>query len=674
MNRRLYTRLAWAGIRKNSQLYLPFILTCVCVVMMYYILASLVWSELLIGTYGGRTMTMILALGRVVIAIFAVIFLFYTHSFLIRRRNREFGLYNILGMNKRDIRRILLRESLIIYALTLACGTILGFLFSKLSELLLLRITGNSVTYSLSFSMRAFGEAAALFAGIFLLILLVSVARVQLSGPLSLLKSEAVGEKPPKANYVLAILGALLLAAAYFIALSIEDPVEALTAFFFAVIMVICATYLLFVSGSVALCRVLQKNKGYYYKANHFVSTASMTYRMKRNGAGLASICILSTMVLVMLATTTTLFAGIEDNLRKMYPSDVRGSIEIFDVEDYKDEYFEACKAKLHEATGGVGVNESALRSVETYGVLGDDGTFFPQGDPEMPAVSQTAMTELVLIPLEDYNALTGQALSLSPDEALLWTARNGAATPENRLPARFAFHGFDSLRVVGSFDYPALRIPVTPEGTTCALVLADPVGYAKPVTDEEIELNYCFNFMYDIDRDAAKAAEEVPGRFDFIYELRTCIPESVDLGYTSGAFDEQRESTYALYGSLFFLGIILSIVFILAAVLIIYYKQVSEGYEDAARFGVMRKVGMTQREIRRSVNSQVLTVFFAPLALAGLHIAFAFPMIRRMLLIFGVTDLGLLIPVYAGAFVLFALFYALVYHRTAKTYMTIVQ
>ena len=278
-----------------------------------------------------------------------------------------------------------------------------------------------------------------------------------------------------------------------------------------------------------------------------------------------------------------------------------------------------------------------------------------------------------MLVPLADYNALTGQALALAPDEALAWIARIGVETRSD-LPARFAFRGADSLRVVGSFDYPALRIPVTPEGTTFALVVADPVGYTKPVTDEEIELTYRFNFMYDIDRDAAKSAEEVPGRFDFIHELRTCIPESVDLGYTSGALDEQREGTYALYGSLFFLGIILSIVFILAAVLIIYYKQVSEGFEDAARFGVMRKVGMTQREIRRSVNSQVLTVFFAPLALAGLHIAFAFPMIRRMLLIFGVTDLGLLIPVYAGAFVLFALFYALVYHRTAKTYMTIVQ
>ncbi len=680
MNGKLYLKLAWSGIRKNRQLYLPYMLTCVCVVMMYYILASLVYSEALNGTYGGRTVTATLALGRIVIAVFAVIFLFYTHSFLIRRRSREFGLYNILGMNKRDIARILLRESLMVFAMTLAGGLALGILFSKLSELLLLRIVRLPVGFTLTVSGKGISETATLFAAIFFLILLSCLLRVHLSSPLSLLKSENVGEKPPKANYVLAILGALLLGAAYFIAVRIQNPVDAITLFFFAVILVILATYLLFVSGSVTLCRVLQKNRNYYYKANHFVSTSSMAYRMKRNGAGLASICILSTMVLVMLSTTVCLFVGIEDTLKRQYPTDLSGTITIFDEEDFREDYFLACKENLNGAVLGCAKEQTALRMIETYGAYMPDGTFLSQS--EAPNTSHIfgntleTSTLLVLIPLADYNEAAGENVLLSDDEALIQVWKEGKPEPAADAPERFACSGGKELRNAGAPDMQALHLFVETTGGTVIAVMNDPAAYMHDLAENYDYVYYRFYFAVDL-TDEGKAfydaADGEETRFGFVGRLRDNIPQDVDLGYTSVSRSEMRASLYALYGGLFFLGIMLSFIFLIAAVLIIYYKQVCEGFEDAARFDVMRKVGMTRREIRRAIDSQVLTVFFAPLVMAGLHIAFAFPMIRHILMLFDVTDLALLVPVYIGSFVLFALFYALIYRRTAKTYLSIV-
>lgn len=328
----LYPRLAVNGIKKNRRIYLPYILTCAGMIMMYYITSFLSVSTFVREMKGGDTMQILIYMGCGVMVVFSAIFLYYTNSFIIRRRKTEFGLYNILGMDKRNISRILLWENLMIYVISAFVGITCGILFSKLAELALTKMLGGAASYTFNAEPKSIIHALVYYALIFLLILINSLRQIHLSNPIELMKSEKSGEKPPKANYVLAVIGALVLGAAYFMAVYIKEPMSALLAFFVAVLMVIAATFLLFISGSVAVCRVLQKNKKYYYKTNHFISISQMAYRMKRNGAGLASICILSTMVLVTLSSTICLYIGGEDMLRYLYPRNI--VLDTYSVEE----------------------------------------------------------------------------------------------------------------------------------------------------------------------------------------------------------------------------------------------------------------------------------------------------------------------------------------------------
>ena len=317
-----YPRLAWTGIRKNRRLYLPYLLTCIGMVMMEYIICFLKDSEAVRSMRGAMMITGMMSFGSFVIAVFALIFLFYTNSFLMRRRKKEFGLYSILGMSRRNLGRILLWETLFVLVISLAAGLFAGAALSKLAELILLNMLHGKTTYSLTLSAPAATYTLCVFLVIFALLFLKSLWQVRSLDALSLLKSESVGEKPPRANWALGLLGLLVLGAGYALAVYVGDPVSALAWFFVAVILVIIGTYMVFVSFSVVLLRVLQKRKNYYYKARHFVSVSSMAYRMKRNGAGLASICVLATMVLVMISTTVSLYFGVEDSLNTRYPND----------------------------------------------------------------------------------------------------------------------------------------------------------------------------------------------------------------------------------------------------------------------------------------------------------------------------------------------------------------
>ena len=308
MNRGFYPRLAWTGMKQNRRLYLPYLLTCTGVTAVFYILMGLSVSSVLPQMSGGRSTALIMSLGSMVIAFFALIFLFYTHSFLIRRRSREFGLYNVLGMGKGNIARVLLWETLLSCGATTLIGLALGILLSKLAEAALLNLLHLQIAYTFTVSIPSLLVTLGLFAAIHALIFLRSLWELHRVSAVALLRSESVGEKPPRARWALAVLGIALLGGAYWLAVSIQQPLEALTWFFVAVIMVIVGTYLLFIAGSVALCRMLQKNPRYYYQPRHFVSVSSMAYRMKRNGAGLASICVLATMVLVMLSSTTCMY------------------------------------------------------------------------------------------------------------------------------------------------------------------------------------------------------------------------------------------------------------------------------------------------------------------------------------------------------------------------------
>jgi putative ABC transport system permease protein len=675
----LYTRLAREGIRKNGKLYVPYLMACVVTVAMFYIVTALTHSQLLMEMpRGGRTMTMVMGLGRVVVGFFGVIFLFYTHSFLIRRRNREFGLYNILGMSKRDISRILWRETAMVGGIALAAGLTAGILLSKLAELCLLRITRSEVNYAIGISPAAVAETAVVFAVIFALILVFSLGRVRLSDPVTLLRSENVGEKPPRARWLVAVLGVVLLAAAYAIAVSIKDPLQAVLLFFVAVMLVIAGTYLLFIAGSVALCRALQKNKDYYYRPDHFVSVSSMAYRMKRNGAGLASICILSTMVLVMLSSTSCLFIGAEDGLRDQYPRDGYIALSYGDPTACTTQSMNRLQSLIHQGTGGTESGMVMLRTAPVQCLWSEDGNLGLAPAGAMNAVDVIGfedVRDVEIIPLSDYNRITGEGRELAAGEALVYYS--DGVFPADTLSINGG-HTVTVREKLAELPIPRYReLSVLKEIT---IVVPNWEDYASSVQKDTQETVGMYSLpgvtcVFDMEGDdETKIAtmervrdllsHEMFGESDGEGEVR---------GITSSDLASARVDFFSLYGSLFFLGILLSIVFVLAAVLIIYYKQLSEGYEDAGRFAIMRKVGMTKEEIRRTINSQVLTVFFAPLLAAGVHLAFAFPMVWVFMQLFGVFNLPLLLATNVGCYLIFAALYVAVYRATARTYYHIV-
>ena len=426
MKKGFYLKLAMTGIPKNRKMYFPYILTCVGMVMMFYIICFLSRDPWLASIRGGETMQVMLGMGTWITGIFAVIFLFYTNSFLIRRRKKEFGLYNMLGMNKRNLARILFWECLVIAGIALAAGMAAGILLSKLGELILSNILDGAVSFSFLVDSKSLALTAALFGVIFLLILLNGLRQVHFANPRELLESDRVGEKPPKANWVLAILGVLMLGFAYYLTLTIQDPLVAMVVFFGAVALVILGTYLVFISGSVAFLKLLQKNKRYYYRPNHFVSVSSMTYRMKRNGAGLASICILSTMVLVMISATLCLYAGAEKSLRSMYPRDL--IVETYSLDQNAEKTVLAAVEETLESQGITGRNQLQYHYLASAVMQkGNEICFDPAEINSMAAA--TDMRQLMVVPLKDYNSLMGTEEQLQEGEALIYVTKNGEVT-----------------------------------------------------------------------------------------------------------------------------------------------------------------------------------------------------------------------------------------------------
>lgn len=677
MKKGFYRKLAWTGIRKNKKLYTPYLLTCIGMVMMFYIVSFLSTSDLLTSMAGGDTMRSMLGLGCGVIGVFSLIFLFYTNSFLIRRRKKEFGLYNILGMGKGNLARVLLWESGIIALLSLGVGLFAGILLSKFAELGMVNLLTADTTFTLSIETQSVVNTLLLFAVIFLLILLNTLRQIHLTNPIELLHSESTGEKPPKANWFVALLGLVILAAAYYLAVTIQDPISALIWFFVAVVMVIIATYLLFISGSVAFCRLLQKKKSYYYKTNHFVSVSSMVYRMKRNGAGLASICILCTMVLVMVSSTVCLYLGTEDSLRSRYPRNINLDTTVSDVSLFDSPQADTVRALSQQAAQENGVSPENILDYRVAGFGGyvQNGRVITDVAQYSPfLMSSVADTwQVFIVPLEDYNRLMGQNETLEPGEVILYTTKTDTYQEDtiainDAEPLRvkktvedFADNGIDTMQIIPSLY---LFVPNFDEYVTPLLSLTNSDGNAI------VTLHWLYGFDLNCD-DATQI------------KIQSQLEEGLQNNKLYGTQDyfstfcegvaEDRAGFYGMNAGLFFLGILLGIVFIFAAVLIMYYKQVSEGYEDQSRFDIMQKVGMTKKEIRKSINSQVLTVFFLPLVTAGIHLAFAFPLIYKLLALFSLTNLKLLILLTVGCYLIFAFFYVLVYRITSKAYYSIV-
>lgn len=675
----LYRTLAWTGMKNNRKLYMPYLLTCTGTVMMCYIISFLSSTPTFRGVRGGGTMQSFLGMGFAVMCIFSLIFLFYTNSFLMRRRKREFGMYNILGLGKRNLALVLGWETLITAFITLLCGLFFGILFSKLAELCMVRILGGTVGFEVTVMMQPVCQTAILFAVIFALIYLNALRQIHLTNPIQLLRSENFGEKPPRANWAVAVIGALMLTAAYYIAVSVQDPLTAITVFFFAVVMVIIATYLLFIAGSVTLCRILQRNRRYYYKTNHFVSVSSMLYRMKRNGAGLASICILCTMVLVMLSSTVCMYIGTEDSLRNRYPRHINIDVTASDISALQnDNALELVRTLSADAGATYSVE---LTDVLDYRVAAFAGVLRGHEVTALDSVYNFSLDvmadvwQVFIVPLDDYNRLMRSDETLEPGEALIYTTKGSDYNEDtirfdgcDPLTIRAHAGGFANNAVDAMQVFPSmfLFVPDFQE------VVSSISGAAEASGQNPLVLHWYYGFDLEcgdddqieierqISEDISALIQEQPSEFD-------------DLQFLVEGAASERGELYGLYGGLFFLGVLLGIVFIFAAVLIIYYKQVSEGYEDQSRFDIMQKVGMTKKEIQKSINSQVLTVFLLPLVTAGVHLAFAFPIIRKILLIFSLTNFRLLVMVTVGCYLIFALFYMVVYRMTSRSYFSIV-
>lgn len=672
MRRGFYLKLAAEGISKNRKFYFPYILTCICMVMMFYIVAYLSMSADFSAVFGGDMLQSMLGFGVFVIAIFSLIFLYYTNSFLIRRRQKEFGLYNILGMGKRNLVKILLWENILTALFSIGAGLVSGILFSKLAEMAAMKILGGKTGFMIHVAFQPIVWSVLLFFAIFLLIMFRMVFSIFRLRPVEMLRSESTGEKPPKANWLLALLGAVLLGSAYYMAVAVLDPMTAMVLFFLAVVMVILATYFLFIAGSVVLCRLLQKKKNYYYKTKHFVSLSSMIYRMKRNGAGLASICILSTMVLVTVSSTICLFVQAEDGVNKRYPQDIFMRLGTAGGTALNEEdtapYINAVEEILAEhGEAAENLQDYRMYSMDVY----QDGADF---QIDLNQVSQIGMgngeiRSVYVIRLEDYNTISGSSAELGDNEVFIYPYKMN--------------YDYDTVDFEGLGTWKAEKLDTEPfcigEADANALGSLFLVVKDISVMDQMCEvkneslagewtssIQRCYGF------DLACGDEEQSEIYNGIMERFTSMDSGVSWYTESKA--QSRAEYVALFGGLFFLGILLGAVFLFGTVLIMYYKQISEGYEDQNRFDILMKVGMSRKEVKQSINSQVLTVFFLPLIAAGVHMAFAFPLISRILkLITMRTDENVFLLVTVCCYLVFALFYVIVYWVTSKSYYTIV-
>lgn len=671
-------------MKSNRRFYLPYILTVIGTAAAFYIMAAIVSDpgskELAAGTSNGPMyVSMFMTLGMFVLGLFSCIFLLYTNSFLMKRRQKELGLYSVLGMSKTNIAGIMVFEALYIALIGIGGGLAVGILLTKLVSLALFRLMRLPVPFGFSVQPIAIIIVVLFFAGLILLTLLANLAKVGRSRPVELLRGGNVGEKEPKANWFLTIVGVLFLGAGYAVAMLVDNPGMAVAVYFLAVFAVIIGTYCLFTSVSIAVLKALRRNKRYYYKSNHFISVSGMLYRMKRNAVGLANICILCTMVMVMVSGTLSLYLGSEEQVNTFCPADVVVETTYYasSTEDhvYNEETGEetieyhtpydaaAMDAWFEDYFAAHKLTPSSAKAVEYY--------TFTAVDSEDHVSLVTAVTA------ETYAQLTGEAApELAPGEALA------------HVPSGYKFgDGLNfldkdgntlSIQFVGEAQLSSAQVELNTailsqsEDDDIVLVVPDTAALLELVAGQE-NGSYVWRGQYDFD-----ASDEAVSAMVDDYWAASREGGGVDAGYYDVLRIDLRSETerdvYGLSGGFLFLGVFLGIVFLMATVLIIYYKQVSEGYEDNARFEIMRKVGLSEREARRAIRSQILTVFFMPILVAAIHIAFDFNLVVLLLRLFSLTNVKLTALCTLGTLLVFCAVYAVVYALTARSYYKIVR
>ena len=670
----LYPKIAADGIRKNGKLYVPYIATCILMVAVFYIMHLLGYSDMLQNFEGAGTAKDILQFGAIIMAVFGTIFLFYTQSTLIKGRKKEFGLYNVLGMNRVNLGRIIFFETAIIWFISIAGGLVAGIGLSKLAELGFTKMINSSVSYQFTISADSIIATVLVYSLIFLLIYFNALRQIWFTKTINLIHADKAGEKPPKANWVVGTIGFVILLSGYVLAIKIEQPMSALMIFFVAVILIIIGTYLVLIAGSVVLCRLLQKNKNYYYKTNHFVSVSSMAYRMKRNGAGLASICILLTMILVMISSTSALYFNREETLRNHYPDQLNILVSGYGYNEEYNEIRAGLKADVLKKTEEYNTTVSNEIEFADYVLAG----YFTNGKVDIDINPMEEMNldydnvvQVYFFDIDDYNRMCGANETLSAGEALIGVEGNINVGDEFMI-------GDQKFAVAKRTDFMSgnLKHSVVSLIVTTLFVVVDDLDEVAAYYKDKIDptgipmLQWSWNYMFDttLDVDGQMALSSVLND-----ELTAKAKEAGLRRGDCASREYQRNDFVKTFGGLFFLGILLSIIFMVSCVLIIYYKQISEGIEDQSRFEIMQKVGMTKDNIKKSINSQMLTVFLVPILFAAAHLATVLPMVNKLLLLFGHNNLPLLLISAGLSFLACGIFYAVTYKLTSNAYYKIV-
>lgn len=671
MHKGIFSRLAKQNIRNNKTTYIPYMITCIfCIAMIYMMEFLRDCPTLDQAVRQADEVRMIVFTGEIVVEIFCIIFLIYSNSFLMKRRQKEIGLYNILGLERNHIGIVMFLETIITSIGSLAGGIAAGIIGSKLALLLLLKLLHIPSVLGFYISVKGIFTCLFMFGIVFLMILFLNLAKIHLSRPVELLRGNNTGEKEPAAKWLMALIGFICLGAGYYLAVTTESPIKAITIFLLAVILVMAGTYLLFTAGSIVILKFLRRRKSFYYRTGNFISISGMLYRMKQNAIGLASICILSTGVLLMISMTVSIYFGMNDIMLNRYPYDVDMSVTSISEDE--------CQTAIEAFEKAIADNKVPVeKSVEEIYL---DIVCSKNGDqilikPANTIRNSDSVLVLSLLNQAEYERLTGISANLNDGEILAWypsAVQKDSVTVDET-----------EFTVKKWLDKNPLTCGEDAVSDNAVLV----------VTDED------FKKFDDMRTEMYKGVSSAPAGEDLTLHLGLDITGSetdkIDFGtpvmeavkdlkkngglsenswITSGIRQQEYESYYADNGSLLFIGIFLGSLFLMGTAMIIYYKQISEGYEDQKRFEIMQKVGLSRREVRSSVRRQILMVFFLPLLMAMLHITMAFPMIRRMLLLFGMTNTKLFIGCTAGTVLIFAVVYGLIYLMTARSYYHIVE
>ena len=671
MHKGIFSRLAKQNIRNNKSTYIPYMITCIfCIAMIYMMEFLRDCPTLDQAVRQADEVRMIVFTGEIVVEIFCIIFLIYSNSFLMKRRQKEIGLYNILGLERNHIGIVMFLETIITSIGSLAGGIAAGIIGSKLALLLLLKLLHIPSVLGFYISVKGIFTCLFMFGIIFLMILFLNLAKIHLSRPVELLRGNNTGEKEPAAKWLMALIGFICLGAGYYLAVMTESPIKAITIFLLAVILVMAGTYLLFTAGSIVILKFLRRRKSFYYRTGNFISISGMLYRMKQNAIGLASICILSTGVLLMISMTVSIYFGMNDIMLNRYPYDVDMSVTSISEEE--------CQTAIEAFEKAIADNKVPVeKSVEEIYL---DIVCSKNGDqilikPTNTIRNSDSVLVLSLLDQAEYERLTGISANLNDGEIFAWypsAVQKDSVTVDEK-----------EFTVKKWMDKNPLTCGEDAVSDNAVLVVTDEdfkkfdemrTEMYKGVSSAPAGEDLTLHLGLDITGSEMEKIEFGTPVMETVKDLKKSGGLSENAWIISGIRQQEYESYYADNGSLLFIGIFLGSLFLMGTAMIIYYKQISEGYEDQKRFEIMQKVGLSRREVRSSVRRQILMVFFLPLLMAMLHITMAFPMIRRLLLLFGMTNTKLFIGCTAGTVLIFAVVYGLIYLMTARSYYHIVE